>query len=51
MMGADKLANLNWGYVGKTMGYSGPVLLNPFTTGVNDDFFIKLGIDLANSGR
>jgi hypothetical protein len=49
-MGADKVANLNWGYVGTKMGYSGVLLFNPLTTGGGDDVFIQDGVDLANNG-
>ena len=55
VMGADKLANLNWGYVGTLMGYGAGtgkwMLFNPATTGGGDDVYIQMGVDLANSRR
>ena len=50
MIGADKVANINWGYLGTNLGYSGFYLFNPLTTGGDDDRFIQMGVDLANSG-
>ena len=49
LMGADKLANLNWGYVGTKMGYFGAMLFNPLTTGGGDDVYIQMGVDLAKN--
>lgn len=48
LMGADKLANLNWGFLGMIMGYSGPLLFNPLTTGGGDAEYIQIGVELAN---
>jgi hypothetical protein len=57
-MGADQLANLNWGFVGTVMGYGGPgmewQLQNSQTVHGNesgessDQYYILLGIELAN---
>ena len=49
LMGADKVSNLNWGYVGTKMGYSGPLLFNPLTTGGGDKKYIQMGVDMANN--
>lgn len=50
LMGADKLANLNWGYVGTKLGYGGSLLLNRWTEGAGDGPYITWGVNLANSG-
>ncbi len=49
-MGADKLANLNWGYVGTLLGYKGKMLINRLTEGAGDGPYIQMGINLASMG-
>ena len=51
IMAADEFGNLNLGYVGTKMGFSGIELLNFATKGGGDDFWIQYGINLANQGR
>ena len=51
IMGADKFGNLNLGYVGAMMGFSGVWLLNPATSGAGDGFWVQYGIDMVNGGR
>lgn len=50
-MGADKFGNLNLGYVGVMMGFSGRMLLNPATSGSGDGFWVKRGMEMAKNGR
>ncbi|MDY3303082.1 MAG: RHS repeat-associated core domain-containing protein [Clostridia bacterium] len=51
VMGADKVGNLNLGYVGRKMGFDGYLLKNPATTGGGDGYWVQYGIDMASQGR
>ena len=51
LMGADKVGNLNLGYVGKMMGYDGWLLQNQHTTGGGDGYWIYMGINKAKGQR
>ena len=51
LMGADKVGNLNLGYVGKMMSYAGWLLQNQHTTGGGDGCWIYMGINKAKGQR
>ncbi len=51
IIGADKVGNINLGYVGTIMGYSGYMLQNDFTMDKDDGPYVQHGIDMANQGR
>lgn len=50
LISADKFANINLGYVGTKMGFFGYMLLNPTTTGGDDEKYIQRGINMAKNG-
>ncbi len=52
VIGADKVANLNWGYIGTKLGYTKPrsLLFNPLTEPTGDGEYIQMGVDMANYG-
>ena len=52
VIGADKVANLNWGYIGTKLGYTTPrsLLFNPLTEPAGDGEYIQMGVDMANYG-
>ena len=51
LMGADKVGNLNLGYVEKMMGYDGWLLQNQHITGGGDGYWIYTGINKAKGQR
>ena len=51
LISADKFGNINLGYVGTKMGYSGFMLQNPTTMDKDDGPYLQYGIDMAKQGR
>ena len=49
--GADKIGNINLGYVGYLMGFRGIMLKNIDTMDKDDAPAVNLGISLAQNGR
>ena len=49
--GADKIGNINLGYVGTKMGFDGVMIQNALTMDKDDGPSVTLGIQLANAGR
>ena len=51
LWGADKIGNINLGYVGTVMGYGGVAIKNFATMDKDDAPAVLLGIELAEKGR
>ena len=50
LISSDKLGNINLGYVGTKMGYSGILVQNRFTEDKDDGPYVRKGINLAKWG-
>ncbi len=51
IVSADKFGNINLGYVGTKMGFSGFLLKNPTTMDKDDGPYVEYGIRMAEQGR
>lgn len=51
IISADKFGNINLGYVGTKMGYSGLKLNYGYTMDKDDGPYVIYGIDMANQDR
>lgn len=51
LISGDKFGNINLGYVGTKMGFSGVMIKNMFTMDKDDGFYVNYGINLAKQGR
>ena len=49
LWGADKIGNMNLGYVGYSMGFRGAMLKNPATMDKDDGPSVELGIAMAQN--
>ena len=51
IISADKFGNINLGYVGTKMGFSGVMIKNSFTMDKDDGPYVQYGINMAIQGR
>ena len=51
LISADKLGNINLGYIGTKMGFSDVQLKNSYTMDKDDGPYVEYGIKMAEQGR